>query len=369
VALGTAGLFVRSLQRANEIDPGFDVAPLAAVTVSPGQAGYAGAATEQFYRTVRERAAAVPGVDATAWASAPPLTPSFFRTVLREGENPETTVSTNLAVMTITTPGYFRVLGIPLVRGRDFTYADREGSVPVAIVNETFAARMWPDQDPVGRRFRFFTDSIFREVIGVAKTVKYTFIGEDAQIAAYTPLAQDPGDAMVLIVRAGGGPGAALGEVQRQIRGVDRRVPLTNPFTMEDILAQSLWAPRMAAILLGVLGALALALASVGLYGVLAYSVVQRTQEIGVRMALGADRGDVLAMVLRQAMTLVAVGLTIGLAGALEISRVVSGLLFGTAMDPATFVVVALLLMLVALLASSVPAWRASRLDPLVALR
>jgi putative ABC transport system permease protein len=289
--------------------------------------------------------------------------------VLREGENPETTVSTNLAVITVTTPGYFQVLGIPLARGRDFADADREGSVPVAIVNETFAARLWPNQDPIGRKFRFFTDSIFREVVGVAKTVKYNFIGEDPQIAAYTPLDQEPGDAMVLIVRAGSGPATALGEVQRQIRDIDRRVPLTNPFTMEDILAQSLWAPRMAAILLGVLGALALVLASVGLYGVLAYSVVQRTQEIGVRMALGADRRDVLAMVLRHAMTLVAIGLAIGLAGALGISRVVSRLLFGTSMDPATFGGVGLLLILVALLASSVPAWRASRLDPLVALR
>ncbi|MBI4520238.1 MAG: ABC transporter permease [Gemmatimonadetes bacterium] len=369
VALGTAGLFVRSLQRANQIDPGFDVRPLALVNVNPGEAGYDATRALQFFQTVSERLASVSGVEATAWGSGAPLTPTFFRTVLREGENPETTVSANLAVSVIATPGYFRTVGVPLLRGRDFTDADREETPLVAIVNETLAERLWPNQEPIGQRFRFFTDSLYREVVGVAKTVKYNFIGEDPQIAVYTPLEQERNDAMVLIIRATGDPGAALGEAQRQIRDLDARVPVMNPFTMEEILAQSLWPPRMAAMLLGVLGALALVLASVGLYGLLAYSVAQRTQEIGLRMALGAGQAAVLAMVLRHALKLAAIGLAIGLGGALAVSRVVSGLLFGTAMDPATFIAVALLLIVVALLASYMPAWRASRLDPLAALR
>lgn len=161
-----------------------------------------------------------------------------------------------------------------------------------------------------------------------------------------------------------------LGTAQHEIRAIDSHVPLTNPFTMREVLKQSLWPARMAAILLGVLGALALVLASVGVYGLMAYAVAQRTREIGVRMALGANRGQVLQMVVRQAMVPVAIGVLTGVAGALAISRVVAGLLFGVSpTDPATFGSVGAILLLVALVASLVPAWRASRLDPLVALR
>lgn len=369
VALVAGGLFVRSLQRANEIDPGFDVDHLAIVAVNPGQGGYDTARTEQFYRTVHDRIATVAGVQSTTWATQAPLTGGFFRTIIREGEDAESKAGRNLALVTVSSPGYFQTLGIPLGRGRDFTDADREGSVRVAIVNQTLADRLWPNEDAIGKRFRFYTDSFFHQVVGVAKTVKYTTLGEDPQTAIYIPLEQNPGDTMVLFVKAGE-PGAALGTAQREIRALDQQVPLTNPFTMREILTQSLWPARMAAILLGVMGALALALASVGLYGVLAYSVAQRTHEIGVRMALGANRSHVLTMVLRQAMTLVVIGLAIGVAGALAVSRSVSRLLFGLgAMDPATFGGVALLLLAVALLASYLPAWRASRLDPLAALR
>ena len=175
---------------------------------------------------------------------------------------------------------------------------------------------------------------------------------------------------MVLVLKTGGRPGAVLGTAQHEIRAIDSHVPLTNPFTMREILRQSLWPARLAAILLGVLGALALVLASVGVYGVMAHSVTQRTREIGVRMALGANRAQVLTMVLRQAMSLVVIGIVIGVAGALAISRVVARLLFGlSAADPATFGSVGAILLVVAFLASFVPAWRASRLDPLLALR
>jgi ABC-type antimicrobial peptide transport system permease subunit len=184
------------------------------------------------------------------------------------------------------------------------------------------------------------------------------------------PLEQNAADTMVLILRTGEQPGAVLGPAQQEIRAIDARVLLTSPSTMRDILRQSLWPARMAAILLGVLGVLALVLASVGVYGVLAYAVAQRTREIGVRMALGANRSQVLTMVLRQAMSPVLVGLVLGLAGALAISRVVARLLFGVSTtDPATFVGVAGMLLLVALVSSWLPAWRASRVDPLLALR
>ena len=370
VALVAAGLFLRSLGRANQIDPGFDVEHVAVVAVNAGQGGYDGERARQFFRTVHDRAGALPGVQSASWASSVPLAGSIFKTIIKEGDNPELMASRVLATAVVTTPGYFQTIGIPLLRGRDFTDTDREPSLRVAIVNQAFVDRIWPGQDPIGKRFRFFTDTSFRQVVGVAKTSKYSTLGEDPQPAVYTPLEQDFSDTMTLLVRTAGDPAPALGTAQREIRSLDRSVPLQNPFTMRTILDQSLWPARLAAILLGVVGALALTLASIGLYGVMAYSVAQRTREIGVRMAMGANRAQVLAMVLRQAMTLVGIGLVIGVAGAAALSRGVTRLLFGmSGLDPATFAGVCVVLALVAVLASYVPAWRASRLDPIKALR
>lgn len=370
VALVAAGLFLRSLQRANDIDAGFDVDRVAVLGVNPGQGGYDGPRALQFFRTVHDRAGSIAGVQSAAWASSAPLTGGFFKTVIKEGDDPESKAGRNIVTTIVSSPGYFRTIGIPLLRGRDFNDADRDGSVRVAIVNQTLADRLWPSEDPIGKRFRFYTDSFYHQVVGVVKTSKYMMLGEDPQPAAYVPLEQNAADAMALVLRTGGQPGGVLGTAQREIRAIDSRVPLTNPFTMREILRQSLWPARLAAIVLGVLGALALVLASVGVYGVMAYAVAQRTREIGVRMALGANRSQVLTMVLRQAMSLVVVGMVIGGAGALAVSRVVARLLFGlSTTDPVTFASVGAILLLVALVASWVPAWRASRLDPLLALR
>jgi predicted permease len=370
VALVAAGLFLRSLERANDIDPGFDVEHVAVVGVNPGQAGYDGARAAAFYRTVRDRVASGAGVDSAAWASAAPLSGGLLRTVIKEGEDPGSTAGRNMVTTIVSGPAYFQTIGIPLLHGRDFTDADREGSVRVAIVNQTFADRVWPGGDPIGKRFRFYTDAFHHQVIGVAKTSKYMLLGEDPQPAAYVPLEQNPADTMVLILKTRGTPGAVLGAAQHDIRAIDARVPITNPFTLREVVRQSLWPARLAAILLGALGTLALALASVGVYGVVAYAVAQRTREIGVRMALGADRSRVLSMVLRQAMGPVGLGIAIGVAGALAVSRLAARLLYGLrATDPLTFAGVTALLLLVALVASWIPAWRASRLDPLRALR
>jgi predicted permease len=370
VALAAAGLFLRGLQRANDVDPGFDVDRVAVVGVNPGQAGYDGPRAQQFYKAVRDRAASMSGVQSAAWASFAPLTGALFKTVIKEGEDPGSKAGRNIVATIVSSPGYFQTAGIPLLRGRDFTAADRDGSVRVAIVNQTLADRLWPGEDPLGQRLRFYTDTGYLQVIGVVTTSRYMMLGEDPQPAAYVPLEQHGPGAMVLILRTDGLPGAVLGMAQQEIRTIESRVPLTSPFTMRDILRQSLWPARLAAILLGVLGALALVLASVGVYGVMAYAVAQRTREIGVRMALGAERSQVLRMVLRQAMTPVVIGIVIGLTGALAISRVVAGLLFGlSTTDPATFGSVVVILLLVALVASAIPAWRASRLDPLLGLR
>jgi predicted permease len=284
--------------------------------------------------------------------------------------DPDDAASRRFAIAQSVSPEYFETIGIPLVRGRAFTAADRTGSVPVAIVNEVMAAALWPGEDAVGKRFRFYGDLEPREVVGVAKTSKYNTLGEDPQIAAYIPLAQNFADAMVLVIRTDGDPTAALGTVQGEIRRIDSDVPLTNPASMSAVLDQSLWFARLGAILLAVLGALALVLASIGLYGVISYSVGQRQREIGLRMALGASQSAVLYQVLRQALTLVAVGLAVGLVAAIFVSRGVSTLLYGVSTnDPVTFLGVSVLLMAVGLVASFVPAFRASRVDPLVALR
>jgi predicted permease len=255
------------------------------------------------------------------------------------------------------------------VSGRDFTDADRAGSVPVAIVNEKMAEDFWPGEEPLGKRFRFYGDDFFHEVVGVARTSKYITLGEDPTPAVFVPRRQNFSDALVLHVRTEGDPSAALAIARQALREIDARVPATNTWTITEVIGQSLWAPKLAAVLLATLGGLALVLASVGLYGVIAYSVSQRNQEIGLRMALGAAQTDVLGMVLKQAMGLVGLGTAVGLVLSLAVSNLVAAVLYGSARDPLTFAVVPLALAVVALVASLVPALRASRVDPLSALR
>lgn len=369
VALAVAGLFLRSLQSANQIDPGFDVEKLAVVNVNAGQAGYSNARSEEFYRLVTERAAGTPSIESVSWTSLIPLAGGLFRTIIPEGRENEPDGGKVLCVAATITPRYFATTGIQILRGRDFADTDRAGTARVAIVNQAVADRFWPNQDVVGKRFKFYTDDFFHEIVGVARTSKYNTIGEAPQIAVYTPLAQNMSDVMALMIRASE-PAAALGAMQTEIRLIDRKVPLTFPSPMRELVRQSLWPARMAAVLLGVLGVLALVLASVGLYGVMAYSVSQRRHEIGVRMALGAGQRAVRRMVLVQALKLVSVGLVVGLVGALAVSRLVGRLLINVSVtDPTTFVVVALVLVLVGTVASYIPAFRASRVDPLRALR
>jgi putative ABC transport system permease protein len=265
--------------------------------------------------------------------------------------------------------GYFETTGIAIQQGRGFTEADRVGSVPVAVINDTMARRFWPNENPIGRRFRFYTERDYREVVGVARTAKYVTLGEAPQAAAYFPLRQSTNDAMVLYVRAAGDPAPLLGPVQGEIRQIDPNVPIQSPQRVRDVIDQSLWAVNLGAGLLAVFGILALALACVGLYGVMAYSVGQRTQEIGLRMALGAGPGQVLRLVLQQGLTLVAIGTALGVAGALGLSRLLQSLLFGSAYDPLSFIAASAALIAVAAVASFLPALRASRVDPLVALR
>ncbi|HEY7697018.1 MAG TPA: FtsX-like permease family protein, partial [Vicinamibacteria bacterium] len=367
VSLVAGGLFLRSLGSAQHIDPGFETEKLAVLTVNPGQAGYDQPQAEEFYdRTLRELQSS-PEVTSVAWATNAPLFGGFSRSVYLEGQPEE-----QAGVLVLTNgvdAGYFDTVGTALVSGRDFTPADREGSVRVAIVNEKMAENFWPGANPIGKRFRFYGDDFFHEVVGVVKTAKYVTMGENPTAVAFSPRRQGFADAMVLHVRTTGDPGRALAAARQVLREIDARVPVLNTWTISDLIGQSLWAPKLAAVLLATLGGLALVLASVGLYGVMAYSVSQRNQEIGLRMALGAAQGDVVGMVLKQAMVLVGLGTAVGLLLSFAVSNVVATILFGSARDPLTFVAVPLTLALVALVASLVPALRASRVDPLAALR
>jgi predicted permease len=368
VALIAAGLFLRSLGSARDLDPGFETRELALATINAGQQGYDQARAERFYEQVLERVRSLPGVRSASLATNLPLFGGFLRSVYLEGQPQE--AGKGILVTTNAVEGsYFETMGVALLKGRDFTARDRPETVPVVIVNETMAQQFWPGQGAIGRRFQFYGDESYREVVGVVRTTNYVTVGEQPRPCAFIPLRQGYADTVSLHVRSVGEPAPALGAAQREIRLLDPEMPLTNVWTARQLVDQSLWAARLGAALLSLLGVLALALASVGLYGVIGYWVARSQREIGIRMAIGAGRPDVLALVLRRAMTMVAIGVALGLGASLAVSRVISTLLYGSARDPVTFVGVPLLLALVALVASGLPALRASRVDPVVALR
>ena len=267
-------------------------------------------------------------------------------------------------------PNFFKTLRIPLVSGREFNDNDRKDTTRVAIVSEAMAKQFWPNQDALGKRFHFFGETQLREVVGVARDTVVNQIGEEPQPLAYLPLTQDYSPAATMQVRTTGQPGPVIATVRGNVQSLDRNLALTNWNTIGELLDQGLWAPRMGAALLTVFGGVALILAIVGVYGVLSYSVNQQTREIGIRMAMGAQTGSVLRLVVQQGMRLALIGLALGLVAAFALMRLLSSLLFGvSAHDPVIFGGVTLILATAAVLACYIPARRAAHVDPLVALR
>jgi predicted permease len=265
-------------------------------------------------------------------------------------------------------PHYFQTMRIPLLHGRDFDERDHERAQRVVIVNETMAQRYWTGGDALGKRLKLTNDWL--EVVGIAKDVKNRSLGETAQPFLYLPFLQDYRSNMILVARTAADPEKAFHAVQAEIAALDPQMPLFDPRTFEEHIGVSLFLQRMAATLLSIFGLLALSLAALGLYGVMAYAVSQRTRELGIRMSIGAKQGDVLKLILGQALTLTAIGMTGGLLIALMVNRFSAHLLYGVGpSDPVTFTLTGLLLLMVAVTAGYVPARRATKIDPMVALR
>jgi predicted permease len=370
LCLITAALFFRSIQHAYAINPGFQTDRLAILLVDPRQAGYGQTRTQEFYREGRHRIAALPGVASVSWASGPPFWHNASRTIEIEGEEPRTQPDRIATVVFTVDTDYFDTMGIAVRSGRVFEETDREGAVPVAVVNQELAERYWPGGGALGHRFRFAGDATWRQVIGVVRTANYNTLGEPAQPCVYLPLRQNFAGGMYLYVRSEGDPGALLADLQRAIRAMDASLQVGDVRTGPMLIQQVLWGPMVGVALLGVFGSLALALASIGLYGVMAYSVNQRRREIGLRAALGAAPSSVVRLILREGMTLAGCGVGVGLIIGLMVGRVLSRMLFGISpADPISLGAAAAVLLAVAWIACYVPARSATRIDPLIALR
>src|SRR5256884_131370 len=370
VALVGAGLFIRSMRDAQRIDPGFESKNLFMVAFDLGALHYGEGRAQEFFRAAIERANSTPGVKSATIASNFPLGGGFSRTVFPEVENETTGYRGTLTQLDDITPGFFDALRIPLLKGRVFSDSDRKATTAVVVINEAMDKHFWPNQEAVGKRFHFFGDPTLREVVGVVGNTVINNIGEVPAPLAYLSITQDYSPAVTLQVHTTGNPEALIGDVRAQIQSLDPNLAITNVQTIGEIMDQGLWAPRLGAALLPLFGGLALVLAALGVYGVLSYSVNQQTREIGIRMAMGAERAHVLWLVVGQGVRLAGAGVALGILIALVAMRQLSGLLFGvSAYDPVTFGAVALLLMLVALLACYIPARRATCVDPLVALR
>ncbi len=375
VVLIMAGLFLRSLEHAQKMDLGFKPEHVVNFTMDVSQLGYDEQRGRNFYRDVRERVRNMPGVTSASLAYSVPLGYySHGAPTWKSGQEglPESQVP-RLGYNEVSAD-YFQTMGIEVVRGRAFEEQDQANSHRVAVVNETMAQNLWPKQDPIGQRFRFGKNesATSAEVIGVVRDSKYNFIAETPRRHFYVPLSQNYSAVRVLQVRADVPPGTFVRAIEDQIHSIDPNLPVFDVMSMNESLqgGNGFFLLRIAAIFGGGLGALGLLLAVVGVYGVISYAVNQRIHEIGIRMALGAQRENILSLVLAHGLKLVLIGLGVGLAISLATAKVAANLLVNTgALDPVAYAVATLLLVGVAVVACYIPARRAMRVDPLVALR
>ena len=370
IALIGSGLFLSSLHNAQQIDPGFETKNLLVMSFDLGAQNYTEAQGREFYRRLMERLRAIPQVRDASVASNGPLAGGLARTVFPEGVDPTDRRNGVLTAVNQVDTEYFKTTGTSILHGRGFAETDREGAPLVAVVNQAFADKFFPGQDALGKRFRCWGETWILEIVGVARTAKQNSLGEDPTPAFFLPMLQQYSPGVTLHVRTAGDPMAAMPTVRSAVQELDRQLPLVQVQTISQVLDAVLWPARFGAMLLLVFGLLALTLAAIGIYGVMSYSVQQRRQELGIRLALGAQKRDVLRLVLGQGLWLAGAGALVGLVAAFLLGRAVSALLFGVqAVDPVTFTGVPLVLIGVALLACYIPARRATRVDPIIALR
>jgi predicted permease len=368
--LVAAVLCVRTLRNARAIDTGYEIESVLTARMDLGKQNYDQAQGRIFQKQLIERMHALPGVQAAGLGITLPLNDGRWETRISPEGDDKWRVQT---FENFVSPRYLESLNIPLLQGRRFSDHDDEQAPQVAVINQTLAGRLWPNEDPLGKRLTWSSGPDARhtvEVIGVARDIKGRNLFEPPGPMLYLPLLQNYQPSTILHLRTSVKPEQLIEPLRREVRALDRNLPVYRIQPLADHLAATLTPQRLLAHLITSFGLLALLLAAIGLYGLLAYTVAQLTPEIGLRMALGAQKGAVLQLVVARGMKLAALGIGLGLAGAFGLTRLLRGLLFGVSpLDPATFAMTGLLLIVVALLACYIPARRAAKVDPMVALR
>lgn len=376
VLLVGAGLLIQSLWRLQGVNSGLQSENVLTFNVGLPEVKYKSDRQSQFFIDLKSRLESMPGVQSASTIFPLPLSGDRFSISFEIEGRPLAPKDHPSADFFTTGVGYFRAMGIPMIKGRDFDDRDKHGSTPVIIITETLARQHFPNEDPLGKRIHPGISSIdgeestMREIVGVVADVRNRGLSTEPRAAYYVPQTQIPFSQMVGVVKTTSEPRGFTPLVTKEVAAMDQDIPLFGIKSMEEYLSASVAAPRFSTTLLSIFAAVALVLTIVGLYGVMSYSVAQRTNEIGIRLALGAQSRDVLLMIVKQGSLLIGLGLGIGLLGAFAATRVIASLLFGVkAKDPFTFGAVAVLLAVVALLACYVPAWRATKVDPMKALR
>lgn len=371
VLLISAALFVRSLQKMQGVDPGFKTDNAFLMSVDLDLQVYSKAKGRDFYRQLTERLKALPGVQAVSLVNYFPLGPNNFNEmVFIEGQEPPPEGEQIYVPTYFVDPGFFQMMDIPLLRGRNFTGQEQETSNGVAIINERMAERFWPNEDALGKRFRFEgMQGPLLEVIGIVRNSKYRSLGEAPRSVIYISSSQEYAAAMDILTRTSGDPAQTIAAARQEVRALDPNLPIKSVMTFDQVVESSLWRERIGASLLAGFGFLGLVLTTTGLYGVIAYLVVRRTPEIGIRLALGAKPKTVVRMVVKQGFVLILIGLVIGLVLAFFVSRLLANALYGVVADPLPFLAMPAIVIFVGLLACYIPARRAAKLKPQVALR
>ena len=376
VLLVGAGLLIQSFWRLQHVNSGLQAHNVLTFNVALPEIRYSSEKQARFYSDLTNRLRSLPGVQSVSATMPLPLSGDRFSISFQIDGRPVAPKDQPSADLFVTEPDFFRTMGIQFVKGRDFNERDDHNSTQVVIVSESFARQFFPGEDPIGKRFQpglstwDHEKSKMREIVGVVTDIRSRALNTEPKPVYYLPQSQVPFNELAVVVKTSSDPRSLITSATRDVQGMDAELPLFNVKTMDEYVSSSVAAPRFNTTLLSIFASVALVLTIIGLYGVMSYSVAQRTNEIGIRMALGAQTRDVLAMIVKDGVRIVAIGLLLGIGGALALTRVMASLLFGvTTRDPLTFVFIAAVLSLVAILACCIPALRAARVDPLEALR